>query len=57
LIATAKDNDDDTAISLVQALGELAESHPPLMKPYIEDTLEILSEILITKNFSNSKNE
>jgi len=54
VVDTAKDN-DETAISLVQALGELAENHPPLVKPSIEDTLEILAEILVSKALSNSK--
>lgn len=53
LVETVK-QDEESAIQLIQSIGEIAENHSSLLKPVLEDILLILSEILVAKNLSNN---
>lgn len=54
LVETIK-QDEESAIQLLQSIGEIAETHPSLLKAVLEDILLVLSEVLVAKNLSNGR--
>lgn len=49
----AINNDQDSGVAIIQSISDLIESHPDMIKPFLEEILDILSQIFKNKSFSH----
>jgi len=47
--------DEDSGIATIQSISDLAEAHPTLIEPVIEDLMDIMSQVFKNKDFSDGK--